>query len=120
MKVAVAVVVAVLFAVLLGCSGDVKPPTCDVSVDGNRVNVVIHLPAEDTDYTDTHDLAPAGVSGTPTKVTFEAGGSKVEYSQTGNAYEISYTVVYEKGDIASYDVSVKGNVYGDTEYTFTK
>ena len=74
-------VIAGIFVV--GCSGEVKPPSCDVFVSGNRINVVINLPAEGIDYQNWHDLSSPGISGTPSKVTIDAGGSSVEYSKTG-------------------------------------
>ncbi|MFQ5943240.1 MAG: hypothetical protein ACE5JF_06780 [Anaerolineales bacterium] len=83
-------------------------------------SVVISLPAEGMDYHGTHDLTPSGFSGTPSEVTIDAGGSAVEYFQTGNTYNIAYTVTYKDGDIASYDISIKGSVYGDVEHTCTK
>ena len=53
-------------------------------------------------------------------MTIEGGGSSVNFSKTGNSYEINYTVVYEMGAIASYDISIKGDVYGDVEHTCSK
>ncbi|GEM_PF-2586142 len=110
----------ILGLLMVSCSRDVKPPTCDVYVSGNQVHVVINLPAEEMAYHDTHNLTPSGFSGTPSRVTIESGGSSVEYSQTGNTYDIAYTVTYEDGDITSYHISIKGSVYGDVEHTCTK
>lgn len=107
--------------VLITCqSGEAKPPTCDVYVESGRIYVVIDLPAEEMEYRDTHDLTTPGVSGTPSKVTIESGGSSIEYSKTGNSYNIAYTVTYERGEITNYHISIKGNVYGDVEHTCTK
>ena len=120
MKIVVMIISAILAMALVGCSSEPKPPTCEVSVSNNKINVVIDLPEEETDYRNTHDLVPSGVSGTPSKVTIESGGSEVEYSKTGNTYNIVYNINYEQGVITSYDISIKGNVYGDTEHTCTK
>lgn len=110
-----------LSVVLVACSsGQVEPPSCDVYVEGESINVVIDLPAEETDYIDTHDLTAPGVSGTPSKVTIDSGGSSIEYSNTGNSYNIAYTVTYENGEITDYHISITGNVYGDVEHTCTK
>ena len=106
---------------LAGCNGgSAKPPTCEVYVEGDQVIVEIDLPAEETAYKDRHDLTPQGFTGTPSKMTIESGGSSVEYSQTGNTYDIAYTVDYEDGDITGYQISIKSNVYGDVEHTCTK
>ena len=105
--------------VVIACSGEASPPTCDVYVSGNQLHVVVDLPAEDMEYHDTHNLSAPGVSGTPSSVTIEAGGSSIEYGTTGNTYEISYTVRYADGAIADYDISIKGSVYGDEEFTCT-
>lgn len=106
---------------LAGCNGaSAKPPTCDVYVSGNQIVVEIDLPAEETTYIDRHDLTPRGFSGTPSEMTIESGGSSVAYSQTGNTYDISYTVNYKDGDITDYDISIKSSVYGDVEHTCTK
>jgi hypothetical protein len=105
---------------ITGCANEVKPPTCDVYVESGRINVVIDLPSEEMEYRSTHDLSMPGFSGLPRKATIEAGGSSVEYSKTGNSYEISYTVTYEDGEITDYKISIKGNVYGDDEHTCTK
>ncbi|HLC34366.1 MAG TPA: hypothetical protein VJJ70_05145 [Anaerolineales bacterium] len=120
MKKGCLVLFAAVGVLLAGCSGEVEPPTCDVYVSGNRINVVVTLPAEGMDYHDTHDLTPSGFSGTPSEVTIDSDGSSVEYSQTGNTYVISYTVTYRDGDIAGYDISIRGSVYGDVEHTCTK
>ena len=112
--------VALICLLAAGCAGEAKAPICDVYVQGNQVMVVIDLPAEGLDYTGRHDLTPSGFTGTPSKMTIESGGSSVNYSKTGNNYEISYTVVYEMGEIASYDISIKGDVYGDVEHTCSK
>lgn len=112
--------VALICILVAGCAGEAKPPTCDVYVQGNQVMVVINLPAEGSDYTGRHDLTPAGFTGTPSKMTIESGGSSVNYSKTGNSYEIAYTINYEMGEIASYDISIKGDVYGDVEHTCKK
>jgi hypothetical protein len=120
MKIVGIILSAILAMVLVGCSSEPKPPTCEVSVSNNQINVVIDLPEEETEYRNSHDLSPSGVSGTPSKVTIESGGSEVEYSKTGNTYNIEYTVNYEQGEITSYDISIKGNVYGDTEHTCKK
>ena len=110
-----------LSVILISCSsGEVKPPTCDVYVESNKINVVIDLPAEEMEYHDTHNLTAPGVSGTPSKVTIDSGGSSMEYSKTGNSYNIAYTVTYENGEITNYHISIKGNVYGDVEHTCTK
>lgn len=119
MKTGSLVLFAAVGVLLAGCSGEVEPPTCDVYVSGDRINVVVTLPAEGMDYHDTQDLIPSGFSGTPSEVTIDSGGSSVEYSQTGNTYNIAYTVTYRDGDIASYDISVRGSVYGDVEHTCT-
>jgi hypothetical protein len=108
---------AAIGVLLAGCSGEAGPPTCDVYVSGNRINVVVTLPAEGLDYHDTVDLIPSGFSGTPSEVTIDSGGSSVDYSQTGNTYSIAYKVTYRDGDIASYDISIRGSVYGDVEHT---
>jgi hypothetical protein len=106
---------------LAGCKGaSAKPPTCDVYVSGNKIVVEINLPAEETAFIDRHDLTPQGLSGTPSEITIESGGSSVDYSKTGNTYTIAYTVNYKDGEIKSYDISIKGNVYGDVEHTCTK
>ena len=105
---------------VMGCSGEVKPPACDVFVSGNRINVVINLPAEGMDYQNWHDLSSPGISATPSKVTIDAGGSSVEYQKTGNTYDISYTVIYEDGEIKDYNISIKGNVYGEVEHMCQK
>jgi hypothetical protein len=106
---------------LAGCKGaSVKPPTCDVYVSGNEIIVEINLPAEETAYIDRHDLTPQGFTGTPSEITIESGGSSVNYSQTGNTYNIAYTVNYKDGDIKGYHISIKGDVYGDVEHTCTK
>ena len=111
----------IIVLLLVGCKGaSVKPPTCDVYVNGNRIIVEINLPAEKTDYIDRHDLTPPGLKGTPSEITIESGGSSVDYSQTGNTYTIAYTVNYKDGDITGYHISIKGNVYGDVEHTCTK
>lgn len=104
------------------CSGatEAEPPTADIHASGSKLYVVIHLPAEEADYEDTHDLAPAGFSGIPSEVTIDSPASEVKYSQTGNAYQIGYRVVYRNGDVASYTVTVAGNVYGDVTHTLTK
>lgn len=108
-------------AILAACGpGQVEPPSCDVYVEGENIKVVIDLPAEEMDYIDTHDLTAPGVSGTPSKVTIESGGSSVEYSNTGNSYEIGYTVTYDHGEITDYHISIAGTVYGDVEHTCTK
>ncbi len=120
MKLTVLILTAILAMVLVGCSSEPEPPTCEVSVSNNRINVVITLPEEETEYRNTHELSPSGVSGTPSKVTIESGGSEVEYPKTGNQYTIEYTVNYEQGEITSYNISIKGNVYGDTEHTCKK
>jgi hypothetical protein len=110
-----------LSVIFISCgSGEVKPPTCNVYVENGKINVVIDLPAEEMEYHDTHNLTPSGVSGTPSKVTIESGGSSMKYSKTGNSYNIAYTVTYENGEIANYHISIKGNVYGDVEHTCTK
>jgi hypothetical protein len=121
----------VVFVVLLaGCSGGAdlgaggetgaEPPTCEITASGGKVRVVIHLPEEETDYEDTHDLTPAGFSGTPSEVTIDSPASEVSYSQTGNTYEIGYKIVYKNGDISSYTVTVAGNVYGEVIHTLSK
>ncbi len=120
MKLAAVVITVILAMVLMGCSSEPKSPTCEVSVSDNRINVVITLPEEETEYRNTHELSPSGVSGTPSKVTIESGGSEVEYSKTGNQYTIEYKINYEQGEITSYNISIKGNVYGDTEHTCKK
>ena len=114
--------VALFCLLAAGCAGasEVKPPTCDVYVQGNQVMVVINLPAEGLDYTSRHDLTPPGFTGTPSKMTIDGGGSSVNYSKTGNNYEINYNVVYERGEIASYDIFIKGDVYGEVEHTCHK
>ena len=104
----------------MGCAGEIKPPTCDVYVDNEKITVVIDLPAEETDFRDTHNLTAPGVSGTPSKITIESGGASVEYSKTGNSYNIAYKITYENGEITNYHISIKGNVYGDVEHTCTK
>lgn len=115
------IILAIVGLLAVGCSsGEVKPPTCEVYVGGNQIHVVVELPAEGMAYHDTQNLTPSGFTGTPSKVTIEAGGSSIEYSQTGNTYEISYTVTYEGGQITEYFISVKGNVYGDMEHTCTQ
>jgi len=119
MKTVCLVLLAAVGVLLGGCTGEMEPPTCDVYVSGNRINVVVTLPAEGVDYHDTHDLVPSGFSGTPSEVTIDSGGSSVEYSQTGNSYSIAYSVTYRDGDIASYDISIRGSVYGDVEHTCT-
>ena len=120
MKTRILILFAIVGLMFAACTGGTKPPTCDVYVSGNKINVDISLPAEDMDYHDTHDLTPSGVSGTPSKVEIESGGSAIEYPQTGNSYEIEYTVTYEDGEITNYHISIKGNVYGDVEHTCTK
>ena len=120
MKIKTFILLAIVGLLIVGCSGRTKPPKCDVHVSSNKINVVISLPAEGIDYHDTHDLTPSGVTGTPSKVTIESGGSSVEYPQTGNTYDIAYTVTYENGEIASYHISIKGSVYGEVEHTCTK
>ncbi|TAK11580.1 MAG: hypothetical protein EPO32_11635 [Anaerolineae bacterium] len=114
------VVLGIIFILLAGCSGAVESPTCDVYVSGNQVIVEIDLPAEGMAYRDTHDLTPAGFSGTPSEVTFESGGSEIEYAQTGNTYLIAYTVNYKQGEISSYQITISGNVYGDEVFTCSK
>ena len=120
MKIKILILLSIVGMLFIGCSGGAKPPTCDVYVSSNQINVVINLPAEEMDYHDRHDLTPSGLSGTPSEVTIESGGSSVEYSQTGNTYIIAYTVTYEDGDITSYHISIIGSVYGDVEHTCTK
>lgn len=94
------IILFVLVGMLItGCSGETKPPTCEVYVESNRINVVITLPAEGMDYKDINDLTPSGMSGTPSKVSIESGLSAVEYSQTGNSYHIEYGLTYEEGEI---------------------
>lgn len=111
----------IIVLLLAGCKGgSIKPPACDVYVDGNRIIVEINLPAEGTTYIDRHDLTPSGFSGTPSEITIESGGSSVDYSKTGNTYNIAYTVNYKDGGIKSYHISIKGNVYGDVEHTCAK
>ena len=110
-----------LVLLLAGCKGAaVKPPTCDVYVSGNKIVVEITLPAEKTTYIDRQDLTPSGLKGTPSEVTIDSGGSSVNYSQTGNTYDIAYKVHYKDGAIASYHISIKGSVYGDVEHTCDK
>lgn len=109
-----------ILVLLAGCSGAVGPPSCDVSVSGNQVVVEIDLPAEGLAYRDAHDLTPAGFSGTPSEVTFEARESTIEYSETGNSYVISYAVNYRQGEIGSYEITIGGDVYGDEEFTCSK
>ena len=120
MRIKFLILIVLVGYLIVSCSGEVKPPTCDVYVSGNKINVVIDLPAEGMEYRDVHDLAPSGFSGTPSKVTIDSGGSSVEYPQTGNSYNIAYKVTYEDGEIASYHITIKGNVYGDVEHTCTK
>ena len=74
-KILVIAIVGMLFA---GCSGEAKPPTCDVYVSGNQIHVVIELPEEGFDYHDTHNLTQPGISGTPSRINIESGGSSVE------------------------------------------
>jgi hypothetical protein len=95
-------------------------PTADVYAKGSKLYVVIHLPQEEADYKATHDLKAPGVAGTPSKVTIDSPASEVTYSQTGNSYQIGYNIVYENGDVASYKVTVAGDVYGDVVHTLTK
>ncbi|MCL4274124.1 MAG: hypothetical protein KJZ77_09665 [Anaerolineales bacterium] len=120
MKIRFVMLVVIIAITTASCSGEVKPPTCDVYVSGGSINVVIDLPAEETKYRNMHELTPSGLSGIPNKVTINAGGSSVEFPQTGNSYNINYTVTYEDGDITDYHISIKGNVYGDVEHTCTK
>jgi hypothetical protein len=120
MKIHFVMLVVAVGMITASCSGQVKPPTCDVYVSSGRINVVIDLPAEEMEYRSTHDLAVPGFSGTPRKVAIDVGGSAMEYSQTGNSYTIAYTVTYEDGEITDYHISIKGNVYGDVEHTCTK
>lgn len=105
---------------IAGCSGAVEAPTCDVYVESNRIIVAIDLPAEGMEYRDMHDLTPPGFSGTPREVNIESGGSSVEYTKTGNSYDIAYTVTYKDGEITNYHISIKGTVYGEVEHTCTK
>ena len=111
MKIKIFMLFTIVGMLIVSCAGEAKPPTCDVYVSSNQIHVVINLPAEEMDYHDTHDLTPSGFSGTPSKLTIESGGSSMEYSQTGNTYNIAYTVTYEDGDIESYHISIKGSVY---------
>jgi hypothetical protein len=120
MKIYLAALALAAAIFVTGCSKEVKPPTCEVYVEGGRINVAIDLPAEEMEYRNTHELTPPGFSGTPSKVTINSGGSSVEFPQTGNSYNIEYTVTYEDGEIADYHISIKGNVYGDVEHTCTK
>lgn len=120
MKKTVFVLMFILAVVLGGCSAEPKPPTCEVSVSGNNINVVIDLPEEGTEYRNMHQLTPTGFTGTPSKLTIESGGSEVNYSNTGNSYNIKYNITYEKGEITSYHISIKGNVYGEVEHTCIK
>jgi len=112
---------AILMLLLAGCKGAaVKPPTCDVYVSGNKIVVEITLPAEKTAYIDRQDLTPSGLKGTPSEVTIDSGESSVNYSQSGNTYNIAYKVNYKDGAITGYHISIKGNVYGDVEHTCDK
>ena len=120
MKAKILTILILVGVLLVACSGEAKPPKCDVFVSNNQINVVIDLPAEGLEYRDTHDLTPAGFSGTPSKVTIESGGSSVNYSKTGNTYNIAYTVTYENGEISSYDITIGGSVYGDVVHTCSK
>jgi hypothetical protein len=99
---------------------DAEPPTADIRASGSKLYVVISLPEEGTDYKSTHDLTAPGISGTPAKVTIDSPASDVTYPQTGNTYQIGYNIVYENGGVASYKVTVAGNVYGDVIHTLTK
>lgn len=119
MKIHFVMLVVAAGLITAGCSSGVKPPTCDVYVSSGRINVVIELPAEETEYRRTYDLAVPGFSGTPRKVNIDVGGSSMEYPQTGNSYMIAYTVTYEDGEITDYHISIKGSVYGDVEHTCT-
>ena len=120
MKIRLGLILIVLGLVITSCSGEVKPPTCDVRVEGNRIIVGIDLPAEGMEYRGTHDLTPPGFTGTPSKLTVTGGGSSVNYSKTGNSYDIAYSVTYEKGEITTYQISIKSDVYGDIEHTCSK
>ncbi|MFO8035728.1 MAG: hypothetical protein R6U57_03770 [Anaerolineales bacterium] len=120
MKKRLGMLIAITGMLVVGCAKEVKPPTCDVYTSNNQIHVVIDLPAEGTEYHDRHDLNPPGTSGTPSRVKIESGGSSMEYVQSGNTYDISYIVTYENGEIKSYDISIKGSVYGDVEHTCTK
>jgi hypothetical protein len=111
----------IIVLLLAGCKGaSAKPPTCDVYVSGKKIVVEINLPAEGTAYIARHELTPQGFSGTPSKITIESGGSSVDYSKTGNTYNIAYSVNYEEGDIKDYNISIKSSVYGDVEQTCKK
>lgn len=120
MKERAIVFLLLLTIVLVGCSSEPKPPTCEVYVSGNNINVVIDLPEEGTEYRNMHQITPTGFTGSPSRLTVESGGSEVNYSKTGNTYNIKYNITYEKGEITGYQISIKGNVYGDVEHTCVK